>query len=57
MQDKKHQSYALSHFDVFIDTLLETIKNNDVKWTQIEPEWMILREKTMKVIQESRNSI
>jgi serine/threonine protein kinase len=56
MQDKKHQSYALSHFDVFIDTLLETIKNNDVHWAQIEPEWMILREKTIKIIQEARNN-
>ena len=55
MSNDKHKNYALDTFDVFIDTLLETLKNNDVEWHSVELDWQLLREKTIKTIVDARN--
>ena len=54
MSSDKHKSYALDTFDVFIDTLLETLKNNDVEWNSVQLDWQLLREKTIKTIVDAR---
>ncbi len=56
MTNKQHQSYTLNHFDVFIDTLLEVIANNDPQWTAVQSDWELLRAKTVKVIKTARNA-
>ncbi len=54
MSSDKHKSYALDTFDVFIDTLLETLKNNDAQWDSVALDWQLLREKTIKTIVDAR---
>ena len=46
----------MDNFDVFIDTLLEVIKNNDADWENVQLEWQLLREKTIKTIENARNT-
>ena len=50
MMNGKHDNYAMNHFDVFVNTLLEVIKKNDDKWELVQLEWELLREKTIKTI-------
>lgn len=56
MTNDHHKSYAMDNFDVFINTLLEVIKNNDVDWEKVQLEWQLLREKTIKTIENARNT-
>jgi serine/threonine protein kinase len=56
MSNDKHKSYALDTFDVFIDTLLETLKNNDAEWDNVALDWQLLREKTIKTIVDARKT-
>jgi serine/threonine protein kinase len=49
-----HQNYELDHFDVFIDTLLEVIAQNDTHWDTTKTEWLILKSKTLDVIRQAR---
>ncbi len=54
LTNTQHQSYTLNHFDVFIDTLLEVMANNDPQWKRVQSDWELLRAKTMKVIKIAR---
>ena len=56
MTNDHHKSYAMDNFDVFINTLLEVIKNNDADWEKVQLEWQLLREKTIKTIENARNT-
>ena len=56
MTNDHHKSYAMDNFDVFINTLLEVIKNNDADWEKVQLEWQLLREKTIKTIVDARNT-
>ena len=51
-----HKSYAMDNFDAFIDTLLAIIKNNDPDWENVQLEWQLLSEKTIKTIVDARNT-
>lgn len=55
MTNDNHKNYTIEHFDVFVDTLLEVIKNNDAAWESVQLEWLVLREKTIKTIVAARN--
>ena len=56
LSNDNHKNYTLNHFDVFIDTLLAVIANNDPLWTTIHADWEMLRSKTIKTITEVRNT-
>jgi serine/threonine protein kinase len=56
MKNEKHARYKDnkdSQFEVFIDTLIETIAKNDPQWTSVQSAWQVLRDKTIMAIQEA----
>ena len=55
MSNDKHKSYAIEKFDVFIDTLLVLIAENDPQWESVALEWQSLRAKTLATIILARN--
>jgi serine/threonine protein kinase len=56
MSSERHKSYALDHFDIFIDTLLEVIQKSDNQWETVALDWQLLREKTINIIVAARNN-
>ena len=56
LSNDNHKNYTLNHFDVFIDTLLAVIANNDPLWTTIHADWEMLRSKTIKTITEAKDA-
>ena len=57
MKNENHQNFPLTLFEDFIDILLEVVKENDLEWADIQLEWQLLREKTINVIKEARESV
>jgi serine/threonine protein kinase len=57
MSNDKHKSYAIEKFDVFIDTLLSIIKDNDPQWESVATEWQLLRDKTLATIVLARDTV
>ena len=55
LSSDKHKGYTINHFDVFIETLLKVISNNDPLWFSTQSDWELLFSKTMEAIKEVRN--
>jgi serine/threonine protein kinase len=47
----RHIKYDFSYFEVFLDTLLETLRNNDPQWNKATAaEWKKIRDKALALI-------
>jgi serine/threonine protein kinase len=57
MSNERHKSYGIEKFDVFVDTLLTIIEDNDPKWETVAADWQMLRAKTLATIVLARNPV
>jgi serine/threonine protein kinase len=57
MSNDRHKSYAIEKFDVFVDTILAIIQENDPQWETVAADWQLLRAKTLATIVLARNPV
>ena len=50
VQRTQHANYSVPAFELFLDTLLYTIEQNDPQWDSVKADWQAVRDKSMAVI-------
>lgn len=52
LHQPRHRAYTVADFEVFLDTLIETVQQNDARnWNEgLASEWQILRDKAMALV-------
>lgn len=56
LKQPTHSSYTAADFEIFLDTFIETVRQNDIRsWDEtLAGEWQLLRDKAMALVQAEK---